>query len=193
MQRGGFGEVWKCRMGETPVAVKKLLSHWLELDSTAEHEFEKEIDILKKIRHPNIVLFFGAGKESIFEITTAKPFLQGTLEDNTPFLITEYVSKGSLMHVLQSSDRFSIKQKLSFCVDSANGMKFLHSLSPPYIHRDVKPQNLLVTSQLRVKIADFGTAKLLGVMPLDSRSAPFVPSSFIFRSLLSPQTRLHPG
>ena len=59
--RGGFGEVWKCKMGETSVAVKKLLSHWLESDSSTAIEFESEVEILKKLRHPNIVMFFGAG------------------------------------------------------------------------------------------------------------------------------------
>jgi len=46
-------------MGETKVAVKKLMSHWL-VDRPSV-EFEREVEILKKIRHPNIVLFFGAG------------------------------------------------------------------------------------------------------------------------------------
>jgi len=59
--RGGFGEVWKCQLGETTVAVKKLLSHWLEADSSTAEEFRCEAEILKKLRHPNIVLFFGAG------------------------------------------------------------------------------------------------------------------------------------
>jgi len=44
------------------VAVKKLLSHWLESDSTSAEEFKREVEILKKLRHPHIVLFFGAGE-----------------------------------------------------------------------------------------------------------------------------------
>jgi len=48
-------------MGETEVAVKKLLSYWLQTDSSTTGEFERETEILKKLRHPNIVLFFGAG------------------------------------------------------------------------------------------------------------------------------------
>jgi len=72
---------------------------------------------------------------------------------------------GSLMSVFRSLEPgvdFPISRKLSFCIDAAAGMKYLHSLEPPHIHRDLKPQNLLVTSNWRVKIADFGTAKLLG-------------------------------
>jgi len=122
-------------MGETKVAVKKLLSHWLVTDTTTALEFEREVEILKKLRHPNIVLFFGAG----------------TLEDNIPFLVTEYLPMGSLMSVfrsLQDTD-FPMDQKLSFCIDAAAGMMYLHSLDPPHIHRDLKPQNLLVTSNFR--------------------------------------------
>jgi len=52
-------------------------------------------------------------------------------------------------------------EKLTFCIDAADGMHYLHSSTPPYIHRDLKPQNLLVTSNMRVKIADFGTSKLI--------------------------------
>jgi len=43
------------------VAVKKILSHWLESNSSTGDEFKCEVEILKKLRHPNIVLFFGAG------------------------------------------------------------------------------------------------------------------------------------
>jgi len=46
-------------------------------------------------------------------------------------------------------------------LDTANGMLFLHSGTPPKIHRDLKPQNLLVTNNWRIKIADFGTIKLV--------------------------------
>jgi len=68
----------------------------------------------------------------------------------------------SVFKSLKPGTDLEMSQKLSFCIDAAAGMKYLHSLEPPHIHRDLKPQNLLVTSNWRVKIADFGTAKLLG-------------------------------
>jgi serine/threonine protein kinase len=117
-------------------------------------EFENEVKLLRSIRHPHIVLFFGAGQ----------------LEEGTPFLVTEYVPRGSLSHLLANSTTpFSWQQKIGWMHDAANGMQFLHSSNPPKIHRDIKPQNFLVTSQLRIKIADFGTAKLF--------SADYNPSS----------------
>jgi len=108
----------------------------------------------------------------------------GTLQDNTPFLVTEFIPMGSLMHVIQTNDAaFTLHQKLSFCIDAAKGMTYLHSSNPPHIHRDLKPQNLLVTSNWRVKIADFGTAKLLSVNDIQ---APEISSGFEFTSDVSP-------
>jgi len=57
---GGYGEVWKCEWREHTVAVKKLLNHWIETESNIK--FQEEIRFLQTIRHPNIVLFYGAGE-----------------------------------------------------------------------------------------------------------------------------------
>jgi len=158
-------------MGETEVAIKKLMSYWLLHDSSTTNDFERETEILKKLRHPNIVLFFGAGNYSRSLMLLLKSFQHisiispGTLEDDVPFIVTEYLPMGSLTSVFKSLEPgtdFPMSRKLSFCIDAAAGMKYLHSLDPPHVHRDLKPQNLLVTSNWRVKIADFGTAKLLG-------------------------------
>jgi len=82
---------------------------------------------------------------------------------------------GSLMSVIQTNDSvFTLQQKLSFCIDAANGMTYLHSSHPPHIHRDLKPQNLLVTSNWRVKIADFGTAKLLSANEIQAPNSGYI-------------------
>jgi len=87
---------------------------------------------------------------------------------------------GSLMSVFKSLEGgtdFDLNQKLPFCIDAAAGMKYLHSLEPPLIHRDLKPQNLLVTSNWRVKIADFGTAKLLGTTTTTTKNTRTTPAT----------------
>lgn len=101
---------------------------------------------MRSVRHMNIVYFYGAGRD----------------EHGTPFLVTEYCSRGSLRGIL--SDR-SVKldwpRRMRFALDAARGIQFLHSLDPPRIHRDLKCANLLVSSSWVVKVADFGTARLV--------------------------------
>jgi len=52
--------VWKCEWREHIVAVKKLLHHWISSESNSK--FQEEIEFLQTVRHPNIVLFYGAGE-----------------------------------------------------------------------------------------------------------------------------------
>ena len=85
-------------------------------------------------------------------------FGAGTFEDGAPFLVTEFLERGSLFHVLQNSPDIVWRQKLQFAHDTALGMQHLHSLGS--IHRDLKSGNLLVTKGFRIKVADFGTARL---------------------------------
>lgn len=61
IKKGGFGEVWKCQWHDTPVAVKKLLLHWVTDAESTKQDFEREITFLRSVRHTNIVLFYGAG------------------------------------------------------------------------------------------------------------------------------------
>jgi len=63
---GGYGEVWKCEWREHTVAVKKLLKHWISGESNSK--FHEEIEFLQTIRHPNIVLFYGAGELQVIQI-----------------------------------------------------------------------------------------------------------------------------
>jgi serine/threonine protein kinase len=97
------------------VAVKKLQSHWLESDPTAAADFDQEARFLRSIRHPNVVHFFGAGKLEASGI---------------PFLVTEFVSRGSLFLLLRDvPDQITLQRKLNFMIDVATGMTFLVSSS----------------------------------------------------------------
>jgi serine/threonine-protein kinase CTR1 len=141
--RGAFGVVLKASWNDMPVAVKQLKGEQLQMNSEAAEEFDREMKFMRSIRHPNIVLFYGAG-------VTA---------DHTPFLVTEFMERGSLCVVLsQEEDEINNLQRLQFAHDTALGMQHLHSLGA--IHRDLKSGNLLVTRNFRIKVADFGTARL---------------------------------
>lgn len=142
---GSFGEVWLAEYRDLPVAVKKLKRRLIE--PTFERHFAREIEFMKTIRHANIVLFIGVGYVS---------------PNNQAILVTEYLRRGALSTILQDrSSSIEHSQKLRFCSDAAKGMRFLHNLDPPRIHRDLKCDNLLVSDRWIVKVADFGTARLI--------------------------------
>uniref|UniRef100_A0A8C6UKW7 Tyrosine-protein kinase n=1 Tax=Neogobius melanostomus TaxID=47308 RepID=A0A8C6UKW7_9GOBI len=145
--KGNFGSVEMCRYdplqdntGEV-VAVKKL-QH-----STAEHmrDFEREIEILRSLQHENIVKYKGvcysAGRRNLH-------------------LIMEYLPFGSLRdYLIKNKERIDHKQLLLYASQICKGMEYLSSKR--YIHRDLATRNILVESELRVKIGDFGLTKVL--------------------------------
>uniref|UniRef100_A0A8D3DKD3 Tyrosine-protein kinase n=1 Tax=Scophthalmus maximus TaxID=52904 RepID=A0A8D3DKD3_SCOMX len=145
--KGNFGSVEMCRYdplqdntGEV-VAVKKL-QH-----STAEHirDFEREIEILKSLQHENIVKYKGvcysAGRRNLR-------------------LIMEYLPFGSLRdYLMKNRDRIDHNKLIHYTSQICKGMEYLSSKR--YIHRDLATRNILVESELRVKIGDFGLTKVL--------------------------------
>lgn len=141
---GGYGDVYSARYREILVAVKKLKPEMV--DVRLKKEFEREIEVMRSIRHPNIVMFYGAGE----------------LKNGSLFLVLEFLSRGSLKSILDNKGIIlSHELELSFALDAAKGMEFLHSLIPPRIHRDLKSCNLLVSSQWIVKVSDFGSARVV--------------------------------
>eukprot|EP01147_Barroeca_monosierra_P004096 gene4096-6491_t len=143
---GASGDVYKAKYNGKTVAVKQLKSVLIEGDeSNSFREFQEEILFLRGIRHANIVFFYGAGVDSF----------------GVPFLVTEFCERGSLSAILRdNSIALSRIQRLRFLQDAARGMSFLHHLSPPRVHGDLKSANLLVTADWTVQIGDFGTSCL---------------------------------
>eukprot|EP00055_Hartaetosiga_balthica_P016027 m.98859 g.98859 ORF g.98859 m.98859 type:complete len:1251 (-) comp9023_c2_seq2:133-3885(-) len=143
---GGFGQVWLAKFSDIKVAVKQL-KHDIDTISVEEkEEFEAEIKFMRRLRNRNIVYFYGAG-----------------FQGKKPFLVTEYMSRGSLDVILRKKDAYPLteERRLMFLLDTASGMSFLHNLSPPRIHRDLKSPNLLVNESWVVKVSDFGTSRLV--------------------------------
>ena len=142
---GGFGQVHKAKYRDMTVAVKQLqlgMAEW----SDFRKEFLREIQFMRTIRHPNIVMFMGAGQ----------------YDENCPFLVLELMSGGALQSLLQNNEvQLSREDRLQFSLDTATGMNYLHTLQPPRIHRDLKSANLLLSCARQVKVADFGSARLI--------------------------------
>ena len=142
---GGYGQVHKATYRDMTVAVKQLqlvMAEWVDI----RKEFLREIQFMRTIRHPNIVMFLGAGQ----------------YDENRPFLVLEYLRGGALQSLLKNSDEALTRgERLQFALDIAEGMNYVHTLQPPRIHRDLKSANLLLSYTRQVRVADFGSARLI--------------------------------
>jgi len=150
---GTYGKVYrgKCR-GQT-VAVKVPVRQNLTPKQLAE--FRHEVGIMKRIFHPNVVLFLGA-----------------CTEPGNFMLVTEYCGGGDMESILRSSAPLSIARKLHFAKDTALAMNWLHGING-ILHRDLKPANLLTDENMRVKVTDFGFSQLKeGDDPLKDAKGP---------------------
>ncbi|KAK9158797.1 hypothetical protein Scep_005371 [Stephania cephalantha] len=141
------------------VAVKILMEQ--DIHPIHFKEFLREVALMKRLRHPNIVLFMGA--------VTKPPNLS---------IVTEYLSRGSLYRLLHKSgvrEMLDMRRRLSMAYDVANGMNYLHRRNPPIVHRDLKSPNLLVDMKYTVKVCDFGLSRLKENTFLSSKSAAGTP------------------
>ncbi|GJM89515.1 hypothetical protein PR202_ga05716 [Eleusine coracana subsp. coracana] len=142
--RGGFGYVYDGILEDgTQVAVK------LQSTSSSQgvREFLTEVKTLTKIHHKNLVSLIGYCKDG-----------------NHLALVYEHMSQGSLEQKLRGKDQnagsLTWRQRLNIALESAQGLEYLHkACSPPFVHRDIKTANILLTANLEAKIADFGLLK----------------------------------
>lgn len=134
---GGLGCVYLAtdRSNQALVAVKILIRS----DRDQIKRFQREGEILLRIRHPHVV--------PVYEV--------GTLDDH-PYLVMEYVSGGTLRSRM-SAARVSLEDCLLIMRDILLGLQELHSRG--IVHRDLKPENILILGSGRAMIADLGLAK----------------------------------
>lgn len=145
---GGYGIVYRCTLDHTEVAVKVI-----QQDSRGKiDEFFKEVDILSRLQHPNLVLLLGFCPE-------------------IGCLVYEYMENGSLEDQLIDNEgrqplHWSLRIQIIFEV--ARGLAFLHGTKPePIVHRDLKPGNILLDKNYVSKIGDVGFAKLISDLAPD--------------------------
>eukprot|EP00010_Vexillifera_abyssalis_P008880 CAMPEP_0201544270 /NCGR_PEP_ID=MMETSP0173_2-20130828/869_1 /ASSEMBLY_ACC=CAM_ASM_000268 /TAXON_ID=218659 /ORGANISM="Vexillifera sp., Strain DIVA3 564/2" /LENGTH=537 /DNA_ID=CAMNT_0047952329 /DNA_START=58 /DNA_END=1668 /DNA_ORIENTATION=+ len=140
--KGAFGIVYRGKLFGKQVAVKKLINQNVDAETLAA--FKKEVAIMSKLRHPNVLLFMGASTEP------------GNL-----MIITEMMPRGSVYDLLHDKDvNLSFKSRMKIAKQAALGMNWLHRSKPPFIHRDLKTSNLLVDENFNVKVCDFGLAHM---------------------------------
>lgn len=148
--RGGMGTVFEGVHRETgePAAIK-LLSASLAHEEGFRNRFEAEIETLRKLNHPNIVRLFGFGE-------------QGDLL----FYAMELVDGNSLEEELRRGRHFDWREVARIGIETCRALRHAHDRG--IIHRDIKPGNLLLANDSRVKLSDFGIARLFGYTRLTS-------------------------
>jgi tRNA A-37 threonylcarbamoyl transferase component Bud32 len=147
--QGGMGVVYKARQAhlDRPVALK-ILPPGSGRDPAFAERFLREARALAKLSHPGIVAVHDFGKT-------------GELY----FLVMEYVDGVNLRHLLRSG-KLQPDEALRIVPQICAALQYAHEQG--VVHRDVKPENILLDKLGRVKIADFGLAKLLGQPAADS-------------------------
>jgi serine/threonine-protein kinase len=126
---------------DRPVAVK-LLADGLVDDAALRERFVREARLAAGLAHPNIVAVFDAGED-----------------EGCPFIVTEYVEGETLAELLRRRGRLLPDEAVEIALQACAGLAHAHANG--LVHRDVKPQNLLVRADGAVKIADFGIARLV--------------------------------
>lgn len=140
---GGMGAVYKARQPKLDRLVAlKLLSQPLAADQTFAERFHREARVLARLNHPGIV--------SVYDYGEAGGFF---------YLLMEYVEGVNLRQAMQAG-RFTPAQALALVPRICEALQFAHEEG--VLHRDIKPANILLDTRGRVKIADFGIAKLMG-------------------------------
>jgi serine/threonine protein kinase/Tol biopolymer transport system component len=138
---GGMGEVYRARddrLGRE-VAVKMLPASYSS-DPQRLYRFEQEARAAAALNHPNILSVYDIGRQ-----------------DGTPYIVSELL-EGETLRVRLRSGALSIRKALDYAVQIAHGLAAAHDKG--IVHRDLKPENLFITKDGRVKILDFGLAKL---------------------------------
>lgn len=156
--RGSYGAVFEVKLNGLPCIAKGLHDILVgqggnyavgEQDKQAiKRKFHNECILMSKLKHPNIVQFLG---------------VHSCKDDE--FLVMEYMHM-DLDKCLNKYFNISLPIKLSILQDVSYGLLHLHSLEPPIIHRDLTASNILLTPDMRAKIADLGVSKMFDLQQI---------------------------
>lgn len=138
---GGMGIVYLATHTPTGKRVAlKVLTPALSSDVKLLKRFEREIDILKRMSHPNIVRYYGGGTQ-----------------DNQRYYAMEFIDGGSLQDILKKRRTLTWEQTIQVGRQLCSALEHAHNAG--IIHRDLKPANLFISRRGRLKLGDFGIAR----------------------------------
>lgn len=147
--QGGMGTVYLARdlnLDNRKCVVKKLRDDFFREEDKAKAQqfFLREATVLAKLQHPNIVLV-----------------LDSFQDKDDYYLVMEYVEGHNLHDMLKEREEpFSEEQVLIWARQVCEVLHYLHANDPPVIYRDLKPSNIMIDTKDRVKLVDFGIARL---------------------------------
>jgi serine/threonine protein kinase len=147
--QGGFATVHIGKVKGVQVAVKKdkdLGKLTQKGEKFMDQQFLTEVLVLYECRHPNIC-----------------KLLYHCIDGPARCLVYEFCANGALSDRLRISTvdkpTFTWSQRLKIAVESARGLKYLHTLAKPVVHRDIKGSNVLISDKFEAKLCDFGTVR----------------------------------
>src|ERR1700758_4938512 len=149
---GGMGEVYRARDSrlKREVAIKVLPKAFSQ-DAERLRRFEQEALATAALNHPNIL--------AVFDIGT---------NEGSPYVVSELLEGETLRERLRGGS-LAVRKTLDYALQIAHGLAAAHEKG--IVHRDLKPENLFLTKDGRVKVLDFGLARLAPAEPADSAEA----------------------
>ncbi len=150
---GGMATVYKGRdlMLERAVAIKVLREDYSS-DPAFRERFRQEAKAAANLAHPSIIIIHDFG-----------------LDAGRLFIVMEYIPGADLKSILQSRGRFTVDEALPLLIQACAGIGYAHRAG--LVHCDVKPQNMLVTPDNRLKVTDFGIARALASIRPEEKSS----------------------
>lgn len=142
---GGMANVYQARCTIlNRIVTVKILRKELAEDKDFVHRFQMEAQAVASLSHPNIVSIYDVGEE-----------------DGLPYLVMEYVEGANLKEIIRRQGALSPSEAVNIGIQVCAALEHAHSKG--IIHRDIKPHNILVTPGGRVKVTDFGLARVLSI------------------------------
>ena len=159
--RGAYGKVFTVKYCGLVCAAKEI--HPILIEGVAPEEkktivdnFIRECRHCSVIRHPNIVQFLGVYYSS--------------KKSELPIMVMELMNASLTSFVKSNQSKIPVKTKMSILYDVSLGLSYLHARKPVVIHRDLSPNNVMLTSQPVAKIGDLGVAKFIRADSRQTRS-----------------------
>ena len=143
---GGMGDVYKAhdRRLDRIVAIKILKQQYNE-DSNFIKKFKRESLAAASISHPSIVSIYDVGSEE-------------NQKETVHYIVMEFIDGKTLKELIQDENKIPEKRALNYAIQIAEALKVAHSKN--IVHRDIKSQNIMITRDDRVKVTDFGIARI---------------------------------